>query len=186
MPFDPVTMTLRVTSAGSSVAPVDVKRSGPAPFRLRAGSIPTTPLPGAPLPTNPAQPFSCPDSTTDFATGGQKSPLSFANSQAMSQDWRNAFIAKRTLLLQMEIPGQQGEKLTVKLQYVDETQVSLRSARVVAPSGEGEGEGEGEGVDGAVSGCSISNAPRNAAGLGALTLLGLMLLRRRRQTLRAR
>jgi MYXO-CTERM domain-containing protein len=35
-------------------------------------------------------------------------------------------------------------------------------------------------------GCSVPGAPREAAGLGALTVLGLILLRRRRQALRAR
>jgi hypothetical protein len=130
MPFDPVTMTLRVTNAGLSIdPPVDVKKPGPDMFRLLAGSIPTPSSPGAPLlPDDPAQPFSCPDSIRDAATGGQKSPLSFDNHQAMTQEWQDAFKAKRSLLLQMEIPGQQGEKLTVKLRCVDETQVSVQSA----------------------------------------------------------
>jgi hypothetical protein len=128
MPFDPVKMTLRVTSAGSNVEPVDVRRAGPDLFRLLPGSIPTTPPPGSGLPKDPRQPFICPDSTADAFTSGQTSQLSFENSQAMSQRWKNTFIANRTLLLQMEIPGQQGEMLTVSLSCVDETQVSVPSA----------------------------------------------------------
>jgi hypothetical protein len=129
MPFEPVKMTLRVTNAGSSVEPVDVKRAGPDLFRLLAGSIPTTPPPGLGLPKDPAQPFICPDSTADAFTSGQTSKLSFDDSLVpMSLRWTNAFKDKRTLLLQMEIPGQLGEKLTVKLQCVDETQVSVPSA----------------------------------------------------------
>jgi MYXO-CTERM domain-containing protein len=51
------------------------------------------------------------------------------------------------------------------------------------PSGEGEGEA---GDDDAVSGCSVSGAPRNAGGLGVLTVLGLVFLRRRRLGVRSR
>jgi MYXO-CTERM domain-containing protein len=56
-----------------------------------------------------------------------------------------------------------------------------------APSGEGEGEGGASDVDRAAKrtddgcGCSVPGAPRKAAGLGALTVLGLAILRRRRQ-----
>jgi len=134
MPFDPVTMTLRVTKAGLSIddPPVDVKRPGPDLFRLLAGSLPSPSSPFSPAlpgpPDNPAQPFSCPNSIRDPATGGQKSPLSFANPQTMSQGWQDAFKAKGSLLLQMEIPGQRGEDLTVNLGYVDETLVSVRFA----------------------------------------------------------
>ena len=53
MPFNPVTMTLRVTSAGSSIEPVDVKRAGPALFSLHAGSIPTPASPGSAQPGTP-------------------------------------------------------------------------------------------------------------------------------------
>jgi hypothetical protein len=51
-----------------------------------------------------------------------------------------------------------------------------------APSGEGEGEAGHDDV----YGCSVSGAPRNAAGLGVLTLLGLVFLRTRRLAARAR
>src|SRR4051812_31668728 len=117
MPFESVKMTLRVTKAGlmSIDPPVNVKRSEPALFRLLAGSIPTPASPGPALPGNPTQPFRCPDSTRDAVTGGQTSPLSFDNVQAMSPQWKETFTKKRSLLLQMEIPGQQGENLTVKL-----------------------------------------------------------------------
>jgi MYXO-CTERM domain-containing protein len=61
-----------------------------------------------------------------------------------------------------------------------------------ASPGEGEGEG-GAGDDDRPAkspddgcGCAVPGAPRTTAGLGALTVLGLMLLRRRRQVLRAR
>jgi MYXO-CTERM domain-containing protein len=63
-----------------------------------------------------------------------------------------------------------------------------------ASPGDGESDGEGGASDGdrpAKSpddgcGCSVPGAPREAAGLGALAVLGLMLLRRRRQLFLAR
>jgi len=190
MPFAPVTMTLRITSAGSSVEPVNVKRPGPARFYLLPGSIPMAALPRDPSPPkNPAQPFRCPNSTPDPATSGQMSPLSFDNPQAMSLEWKNAFKAKRTLLLQMAIPGEPGERLTVNLSCVDSTQVTVQSAsaKVAALSREGAAGDDDRVVKSPDEGysCSLPGAPRNAAGLGVLTVLGLIFLRRRRQ-LRAR
>ena len=189
MPFAPVTMTLRITSAGSSVEPVNVKRPGPNLFYLLPGSIPMASSPRDPSPPkNPAQPFRCPNSTSDPATSGQMSPLSFDNPQAMSLEWTNAFKAQRTLLLQMAIPGELGEHLTVNLSCVDSTQATVQSAsaQVVALSGEGEGVDDPavKSPDDAY-GCSLAGAPGNAAGLGVLTVLGLIFLRTRRQ-LRAR
>lgn len=57
-----------------------------------------------------------------------------------------------------------------------------------APTGEGGGGDDDRAVKSSDDGCgcSVPGAPRNAAGLGALTLLGLVLLRRRRLLLRAR
>jgi hypothetical protein len=137
MAFSPVTMTLRVTSAGSTVANVEVKRPGPEPFVLHVPSFPVPAVPGAALPKSPAQPFTCVRSTTDSATGGQRADLCFDNSALAIAAWSSTFAARRTLLLQMDILGRLGERLTVNLLRIEEAKsaVWLAATKVVQASG---------------------------------------------------
>jgi MYXO-CTERM domain-containing protein len=108
--------------------------------------------------------------------GRETGTLEF-NSSAITE-WMPLFMGNRAVQLLMDVDGLPGERLTVNLARVDETTAPpLALTKVLEAGGTPPDDGYG---------CSISGAPKNATGLGVLTVLGLIFLRRRRLAVRAR
>jgi MYXO-CTERM domain-containing protein len=181
--FVPSRFTLYLDSNGN-VSAQTIKRSGSSYEILAANAQGSPPPPSG-------RPFTC---TTPFGSANQASfSFSFAGlTTTQATEWTQAFKAgNRTVYVSMSI-GSNASEGTEWL-AIDLREATVLAALTQAKSSQGtgsekpSGEGEGEaGDDDAVSGCSMSGTPRNAAGLGVLTLLGLVFLRRKRLAVRAR
>jgi hypothetical protein len=135
MTFAAVSVTMKVSSFGSSVASITVTRSGGIPFRLLPSSSPLTVNPGdPPLPTVPGQPFDC--AWSNNLTGPQKSTLTFLASALT--DWGPEFTNRRSLRLQMEVRGRPTELMTVNLASAVQSAsaVGLAATKVVETGGD--------------------------------------------------